>query len=40
MNAWKQRRAILLLPGMVTGVIPATILYTTGIGCRGKPPLK
>jgi protein-S-isoprenylcysteine O-methyltransferase Ste14 len=32
MNAWKQLRAILLLPGMVTVVIPATILYTTGIG--------
>ena len=29
--AWKQLRAILLLPGMVTVVIPATILYFTGI---------
>jgi len=27
MPAWKQLRAILLLPGMVTVVIPATILY-------------
>ena len=31
MNAWKQLRAILLLPGMVTVVIPATIIYFTGI---------
>ena len=31
MNTWKQLRAILLLPGMVTVVIPATILYFTGI---------
>jgi protein-S-isoprenylcysteine O-methyltransferase Ste14 len=31
MNAWKQIRAILLLPGMVTIVIPATILYCAGI---------
>ena len=31
MNAWKQLRAILLLPGMVTGVIPATILGRTGV---------
>jgi protein-S-isoprenylcysteine O-methyltransferase Ste14 len=31
MNAWKQLRAILLLPGMVTVVIPATILYFTGV---------
>ena len=29
MNAWKQIRAILLLPGMVTVAIPATILCTT-----------
>jgi protein-S-isoprenylcysteine O-methyltransferase Ste14 len=31
MTAWLQLRAILLLPGMVTIVIPATILYFTGI---------
>ena len=31
MNIWRQLRAILLLPGMVTVVIPATILYFTGI---------
>src|SRR5208283_2090823 len=31
MNAWKQIRAILLLPGMVTVVIPATILYGTSV---------
>ena len=31
MAAWKHLRAILLLPGMVTVVIPATILYCTGI---------
>jgi len=30
-NAWSQFRAILLLPGVVLGVIPATILYFTGI---------
>lgn len=29
MNTWKQIKAILLLPGMVTIVIPATILYFT-----------
>ena len=50
MNVWKQLRAILLRPGMVTVVIPATILYRTGItwppsmsniviGCRSvRPP--
>ena len=37
MNAWKQLRAILLLPGMVTVVIPATILYFTGIGWPPSP---
>ncbi|MEI8376557.1 MAG: isoprenylcysteine carboxylmethyltransferase family protein [Planctomycetota bacterium] len=37
MPAWKQLRAILLLPGMVTVVIPATILYFTGTGW--PPPL-
>ena len=31
MNVWRQLRAILLLPGTVTVVIPATILYCTGI---------
>ncbi len=31
MNAWKQLRAILLLPGIVAVIIPATILYRTGI---------
>ena len=31
MNTWKQLRAILLLPGMVAVVIPATIIYFTGI---------
>jgi protein-S-isoprenylcysteine O-methyltransferase Ste14 len=36
-NAWKQLRAILLLPGMVTVVIPATILYGTGIGWPPSP---
>jgi hypothetical protein len=30
--AWKQLRAILLLPGIVTVVIPATVLYFTAIG--------
>ena len=29
-EAWKHIRAILLLPGVVTVVIPATILYFTG----------
>lgn len=32
MNVVKHLRAILLLPGMVTVAIPATILYATGIG--------
>ena len=31
MNTWKQLRAILLLPGIVAVVIPATIIYFTGI---------
>ena len=31
MDTWKQLRAILLLPGTVAIVIPATILYFTGI---------
>jgi len=31
MDTWKQLRAILLLPGMATVVIPATILYIAGI---------
>jgi protein-S-isoprenylcysteine O-methyltransferase Ste14 len=31
MMAWKQIRAILLLPGVIAAVIPATILYFTGI---------
>jgi len=35
MDGWLQLRAILLLPGMVTGVIPATILYGSW---RGWPP--
>jgi protein-S-isoprenylcysteine O-methyltransferase Ste14 len=30
-ESWKQIRAILVLPGMVTIVIPATILYFNGI---------
>jgi protein-S-isoprenylcysteine O-methyltransferase Ste14 len=37
MNAWKQLRAILLLPGMVTVVIPATILYCTGLAWPPSP---
>ena len=37
MNAWKQLRAILLLPGMVTVVIPAMILYGTGIAWPPQP---
>ena len=37
MNAWKQLRAILLLPGIVTAVIPAAILYCTGIGWLPSP---
>ena len=35
MNAWKHLRAILLLPGSVLVVIPATILYTSW---QGWPP--
>jgi len=37
MNAWKQLRAILLLPGMVTVVIPATILYGTSVAWPPSP---
>ena len=31
METWKHLRAILLLPGMVTVVIPAGLLYLTGL---------
>ncbi len=31
MEAWKHLRAILLLPGVVTVVIPGTILFLTGV---------
>jgi len=31
MSNWKQLRAILLLPGMVTVVVPAIIVYATGM---------
>jgi protein-S-isoprenylcysteine O-methyltransferase Ste14 len=31
MDTWKQLRAVLLLPGTVIVVIPATILYATGV---------
>ena len=31
MNVWKQLRAILLLPGIVTVAIPAIIIYSTGM---------
>ena len=37
MNAWKQLRAILLLPGIIAVIIPATILYRTGIGWPPSP---
>ena len=37
MNAWKQLRAILLLPGMVAVVIPATILYLHRHGLAAVP---
>jgi len=37
MNLWKELRAILLLPGMVTVVIPATILYGTGLAWPPSP---
>lgn len=37
MHPWKQLRAILLLPGMVTVVIPATILYCTGLAWPPSP---
>jgi uncharacterized membrane protein len=31
MNVWKQVRAVLLLPGIIAVIIPATILYFTGL---------
>jgi protein-S-isoprenylcysteine O-methyltransferase Ste14 len=37
MDAWKQLRAILLLPGTVTVVIPATILQFAGIDWPSFP---
>ena len=37
MNAWKQLRAILPLPGMVTVAVPATILYLTGLAWPPSP---
>ena len=37
MNVWKQLRAILLLPGMVTVAIPAIILYFTGLNWLPSP---
>ncbi len=37
MNIWKQLRAILLLPGTIAVIIPATILYFTGIGWPPSP---
>ena len=37
MNIWKQIRAILLLPGIVAVVIPATILYCTGMAWPPSP---
>jgi protein-S-isoprenylcysteine O-methyltransferase Ste14 len=35
MEAWKHLRAIILLPGMVTLVIPGTILWRTGMDSNG-----
>jgi hypothetical protein len=35
MEAWKHIRAIVLLPGMVTLVIPGTILWRSGIDSFG-----
>jgi len=35
MEAWRHLRAIILLPGVVTGVIPATILWQSGIDTLG-----
>jgi len=35
MDTWKHLRAILLLPGMVLVVIPATILFLTGLDTFG-----
>lgn len=37
MNAWKQLRAILLLPGMVTVIIPAAVLYWFGVAWPLSP---
>ena len=37
MNTWKQLRAILLLPGTVTVIIPAMILYRTRAGWPSSP---
>ena len=37
MNIWKQIRAILLLPGVIAVVIPATILYCTRAGWPPSP---
>jgi hypothetical protein len=31
MDAWKHLQVILLLPGMVTIVIPSTILFLAGV---------
>ena len=39
MNAWKQLRAVLLLPSMVTVVIPAIILYFVGIQWSNALPV-
>jgi hypothetical protein len=38
MTAWKQLRAILLLPGTVTIAIPATIAFCTRRTCRAGFP--
>ncbi len=35
MEAWKHVRAVLLLPGMVLVVIPATIIYLNGADTFG-----
>ncbi len=37
MNSWKQVRAILLLPGIIAVIIPATILYCTGVAWPPSP---
>jgi protein-S-isoprenylcysteine O-methyltransferase Ste14 len=36
-NIWQQLRAILLLPGIIAVVIPATILYFTGMRWPPSP---